>query len=689
MRLTALAATLVMTLVLPALRADEGMWTFDNLPIKQIQAKHGWAPDQAWLDHVRLSAVRFPGGSGSFVSKDGLVLTNHHVGHHWTQTVSDAQHDYVKNGFVAGNREQELKVPGLALFTLLEMENVTEQIEKAVPAGADDQAAAKAKAAALAALVKEQGAKTGLDCQPVSLYQGGQVWIYRYKKHTDVRLVMSPEYGVAAFGKDWDNFSWPRHDLDFSLFRVYENGKPYTPAHHLAWTGKGIGYGDLTFTVGHPGRTSRLETLAQMEAKRDVTNPMGIRGLDRIRASLHAYAAKGEEQSRLVSDQLMGVENAYKVVVGETDGLRDKVAMAKVAEAEKELRAKVDADPKLKALAGQSWTKIEEAVTQQKAIARETALQGALRSETLGSAVALHRYATEMLKPAEQRGPQYQDEKALAALKIRLKGTVAPDAAQESIALTGALLSAQQELGAEHPATQLLLAGKGPEAAAKELLAGSKVGDPAVRKALLEGEPKAILESTDPALVLARKLAPMLDELQKKQQSLQAVISEHLTRIAKARFAVYGTSTYPDATFTLRLSYGSVETYPSAGTLAQPFTTFAGLYDRAAGWGPKAEDGSWELPQRWLERRDKLNLFTPYNFISSNDIIGGNSGSPVVDKRGELVGLAFDGNIESNAGRYYFDSRVNRCLSVDARAIVEALDKVFDAKHLVAELTGK
>jgi hypothetical protein len=260
---------------------------------------------------------------------------------------------------------------------------------------------------------------------------------------------------------------------------------------------------------------------------------------------------------------------------------------------------------------------------------------------------------------------------------------------REFLALQSLMVSALQELGAEHPITQLLLGGKSPEAAAKELVAASRIGDPSVRRAMVEGDPRAILASTDPALDLARRLSPRLEEVQHRQQALQSVVTENLTRIAKARFAVYGTSTYPDATFTLRLSYGSVETYPSAGTLAQPFTTYAGMYDRAVAWGPKAEEGSWELPARWLERRDKLNLFTPYNFISSNDIIGGNSGSPVVDKRGELVGLAFDGNIESNAGRFYFDPRMNRCISVDARAIVEALDKIYDAKRLVAELTEK
>jgi hypothetical protein len=312
-----------------------------------------------------------------------------------------------------------------------------------------------------------------------------------------------------------------------------------------------------------------------------------------------------------------------------------------------------------------------------------------MRGEVLGTALSLYRYATDAGKPVDQRSFKFQDERALAAWKARLVGEGPVDAAQETLALQGTMVSVQQELGAEHPLAKVLLDGKTPEAATKALLAGTSLLDPKVRKALVDGEPKAILESTDPALQLVARLYPRLEELQKKQKALQSVISEHLTRIAKARFAVYGTSTYPDATFTLRLSYGAVETYPLAGTQAQPFTTFAGMYDRAAAWGPKAEGGSWELPARWIERRDKLNLFTPYNFISSNDIIGGNSGSPVVDKRGELVGLAFDGNIESNAGRYYFDSRLNRCLSVDARAIVHALDRIYGATNLVAELTGK
>jgi len=616
---------LALLLVAASLRADEGMWTFDNLPTKQMKAKFDFAPDQAWLDHVRLSALRFPGGSGSFVSADGLVLTNHHVGHDWIQKVSGDK-DFVKNGFVAKTHAQEVKVPGLALFTLMEMENVTEAVAKAVKPEMNEQQADAARKAALAEMVKAQAEKTKLVCEPVNLYQGGQLWIYRYKKHEDIRLVMAPEYDVAAFGKDWDNFSWTRHDLDFSLFRVYENGKPYKPAHHLKLNPKGVGYGDMTFTVGHPGRTSRLETLAQMEAKREVFNPLRIKGLDRTRRALKAFAAEGPEHAKQVSAQIMGTENGYKVMVGETEGLKDREAMAKVAAAEKELRAKVAADPQLSALAGESWTKIEQALEAQKSVAKEMGAIGGVMQVVGG----LKRLGDKPLPPATRT-------QILAALQ-----------------------GAQEDLGAQHPLVQALFQGH----KAEDLL-----------KTLKEGAPEAF--------------STQAKEITQKHQAAQAVISEHLTRIAQARFKVYGTSTYPDATFTLRLSYGKVETYPANGTLMQPFTTFAGLFDRAAAWGPKAEEGSWQLPARWMQRRDKINLWTPYNFITTNDITGGNSGSPVVDKKGELIGLAFDGNIESLPGRYYFDGRANRTLCVDLRGILEALGKVYDAPHLVKEVRGR
>jgi len=610
-------------------RADEGMWTFDNLPMKQMKAKYGFEPSKAWLDHVRLSALRMSGGSASFVSADGLVLTNHHMGHDSIQKVSDKDHDYVKHGFVARTRAQEIKIPGLSMSTLMEMEDVTAQVDRAVKPEMTEQQAAAARKEALETLVKEQTERTKLACEPVTLYQGGQLWIYRYKKHEDVRLVMAPEYDVAAFGKERDNFTWPRHDLDFSLFRIYENGKPYKPAHHLAWAKKGAEYGDMTFTVGHPGRTSRLMTLAQMEADRDVFLPVRLQFLDRTRKALHAFAAQDKDNPLQVSVQIMGTENSFKSSTGDLAGLKDRDAMAQVAAAEKELRGKVAADPKLAALAGESWTKIEQALQTTRGLAKEMASIGQLH-RLLGS---IKRTGQAALPPAVQTT-------GMATLQ-----------------------GLREELGAEHALVKALFQGR---------------GDAAVLASLKDGLPEAFQQQAQ--------------ELSRQNQSAQAVISEHLVRIAKARFAVFGTSTDPDATGTLRLSYGAIETYPMEGTLAQPFTTFAGLYDRHYSWGGnkgKAEGCSWALPERWLKQRDKLNLFTPYNYVTTNDITGGNSGSPIVDRKGEVIGLAFDGNIESLPGRYYFDGRTNRTLSVDTRAIVESLTKVFDAPHLVKELTGK
>ncbi|MBI4912825.1 MAG: S46 family peptidase [Acidobacteria bacterium] len=667
-------------------RGDEGMWTFDNLPLGILKTRYNFAPDQAWLDHVRMASVRVPHGSASFVSKDGLLLTNHHVAHGAIQQVSGEKNDYLKNGFVAASRADEIKIPGYTAQYLVSTENITGLVEKAVMAAPSGTRKDLLRAETIARLVAEENKKSGLHCESVALYQGGEEWIYRYKLLNDVRLVMAPEFGVAAFGGDWDNFTYPRHDLDMTLFRVYENGKPFHPPHHLTWAEKGASFGDLIFMVGHPGNTNRLDTLAQMKFALEEVVPFRLRNQGRMKKAYRRHASQGPAQAMEVSQQLMSAENFFKVFEREWAGLKDTEAMGRVAEAEQELRARVAENSELKAYAGDSWNKIEEALQLRRTFIKELFTVNTRGSVLFELALHLVRLPEELAKSPHERLGEYRDEKTLQATRTRLEKEQARRPEEEVREFTIGLEEALEELGAKHPFVEALLEGKSPADAAKDVVARTRMHEASFRKELLEKGTKAIQESKDPFILLARTLDPMNRTLRKAQEGVRAVISEHAARIAKARFAVYGKSKFPDATFTLRLSFGTVSTCRAMGTLLQPFTTFGGLFDRADAWGPEAENKSWALPQRWRERRHRLDPSTPFNFLSTHDSIGGNSGSPIVNRKGELVGLVFDGNIDSIPGRYYYDERVNRSISVDARGILEALEKVYDASHLVTEL---
>lgn len=671
----------------PSLRADEGMWTFDNLPVQKLKADYNFTPDQAWLDHVRLSSLRFPGGSGSFISPDGLVLTNHHVGRGSVQQLSSKEHDYIRDGFIAATRADELKVPGLELYTLMAMENVTDRVNKAVKPGTGDKEALKARKDELAKITKEIQDRTGLTAEAVTLYAGGEYWMYQYKKHTDIRLVMAPEQQIAFFGGDSDNFTYPRHNLDFTLFRVYEDGKPYHPAHHLNWTKTGVKNGDLTFVIGHPGSTERLGTSAQMAFAGEFSLPNRLKTYERQRQALLDYAKLSPENRRQVSSTIFGIENGIKAMTGYLSGLKNQEAMARIAKAEKVLKAKVAADPTSNA-AG-SWAAIEKALRVQKTLFQESqALNSrsgaAYESSLLGHALTLVRLADESAKPSDQRLEEYRDTR-LEGVKKRLQVNRPYYPALETAMFTFGLTES-----AGTPLVTSILAGRTPAAFAKAAVEGSKLGDPAVRKALMEGGKKAIDASQDPMIVLARKIdGPNRAFRKKMEDQVTSVLAEHGGRIAKARFKAYGKSVYPDATFTLRMTYGPVASYPANGTHIQPFTTLGGLYDRAAAWGPEAENGAWSLPKRWIENRSKVNPDTPFVFAHAVDIIGGNSGSPVIDRKGDLIGLIFDGNIESLPGHFFYDGKVNRGIAVDARAIIEALDKVYADKPIVSEILGK
>jgi hypothetical protein len=681
-----LCATLAAALAVPA-AAEEGMFTFDNPPLKRLQDEHGFTPDQQWLDHVRLASVRFnDGGSGSFVSPDGLMISNHHVGLGCIQNLSSAEKNYVSAGYLAEAREKEPACPGYEVNVLLGTEDVTARVLGAVKANVSDKAALDARKAEIARIETECSKKTGLRCDVTKLYQGGVYHLYTYKKYTDVRLVFAPEQQIAFFGGDPDNFSFPRHDLDMALFRAYENGQPARSPDYLPFAREAVKDGELVFVSGNPGSTSRLETLAQFEAARDVLVPEVLDYLKRRLAVLRDYAATGPEAERRSKAQIFGLENAQKAFQGRLDALRDQKAMAGHAAREKELRARIAADPALAATVGDAYEAIAAAEQKGAARASESRYVGFGGSRLLNYAGVITRHVTETKKPNEVRLEEFVDSN-LASLENVLysKAPVYDDL--EIATLTHQLELARELLGLDHPYVKAVLAGRTPAEVARQAVSGTALKDVAARRALVKGGEAAVKASTDPMVVLARTIDPFAREVRRfKDDEVEAVTTRGHERIGKARFAAYGTSQPPDATFTLRLSYGVVKPYSYAGTVQAARTTFHGLYDRAASWGNKHP---WDLPARYLERKARLDLETPLNFVHTADIIGGNSGSPTINRRGEFVGLIFDGNIESLAWDYFYTDEKGRAVSVDAQGILEALEAVYGADAVVKELGGR
>jgi hypothetical protein len=681
------AALVVSLLVASPTLADEGMWTFDNPPVKQLKERYGFTPTKDWLDKVRLASVRFmDGGSGSFVSADGLMITNHHVGLGCIQNLSSAENDYVKKGYYAPTRDKEAACPGYEVNVLTGMQDVTPKVLSAVRPEMTDAQAREARKAATAALENECAARTKKRCDVVSLYQGGEYHLYEYTKYTDVRLVFAPEQGIAFFGGDPDNFTFPRHDVDICLMRAYEGGQPVKPAAHLRWTQKGVGEGDLVFVSGHPGSTSRLETVARLEYLRDHALPFRLAAIDRRLAALRAYAARGEEQERRALDQIFYLENSRKAYGGFHAALVDAKAMATKAHEEQALREKVAADPALAASIGDPWATV--AGIQQKIVPRamELRLVGFDGSRLLGMAGQIVQYVAEVKKPNEKRYEEFVDAN-LDSLRNELLSPAPVYDDLEVVTLTDQLQLALEGLGPDHAYVKAALSGKTPAEAAQAAVAGTKLQDPAARRAFLDGGEKAVTASTDAMIVLARRLDPLVREVRRfLEDEVDAPSTRAMERIAQARWKVYGRMVPPDATFTLRLSYGAVKGYPAEGTTVAPFTTFYGMLDRSISHGGKAP---WDLPPRWQEKKALLKLETPLNFASTNDIIGGNSGSPVVDRAGEFVGIVFDGNIQSLAWKYFFTEDQGRAVAVDARGIAEALRSVFGADALLRELTGR
>lgn len=672
-------------------RADEGMWTFDNPPLKQWREKYNFAPTNQWLDHVRLSTVRLSegagGGTGSFISADGLVFTNQHVGAGQVAKLSKEGRDLVKEGFYARTRAEELKCPDLEVNVLVSYEDVTARVQGAVKAGAADKDAAAQRRAATAAIEKEETAKTNLKSEVVTLYNGGEYWLYRFKRYNDVRLVFAPEEQIAYFGGDYDNFTFPRYNLDITFFRVYENNQPAKIEHYLKWATKDVGENELVIVPGFPGSTARLLTAAQIKYQREIGNPLQLRVWTARSEALQRYSQLGDEQRRQAAQTMRGLENSLKRLVGQQAGLENPRIIKKKEDEEAALRKAVAAKPEWQGAYGEAWMQIEKAYAELPALANRLAFSNLTASRLGTLASSFVRYAEEARKPDAQRYEEFRDAR-LASLKLTLLSSAPIYPALEETILTAWLAEAQQALGSNDPFIRAALRDATPSATAKRVISGSKLHDAAFRKALFEGGVDAINKSNDPLLELARKVEPIIRELRQwNEEKIQSVETRAGEKIAQARFAVYGRSVYPDANFNLRITYGTVVGYDEDTTRVPFKTTFYGLYDRAASFNEKTP---YDLPARWREAKSVLSLATPFNFVYTADTIGGNSGSPVINRNAEVVGINFDSNIQKLPNRYlYIDENEGaRAVGVHAAAIVEALQKLYDANALVKEING-
>jgi V8-like Glu-specific endopeptidase len=687
MRLTFFAVAAFAALAVSPARADEGMWTFDNFPSAAMKAKHGFAPDQAWLDRVRQSAVRLSSGcSASTVSPNGLVLTNWHCVSDCVQALSSKQDDFAAEGFLAARAEDEKTCPGMQAEILMSISDVTTRVKAAI-AGKAAADVAKARQGEIAR-IEEEGCKADkkLQCEVVSLYRGGQYKLYTYRKYEDVRLAFAPETSTGFFGGDPDNFNFPRFCLDSAMLRLYEDGKPVATPTHLAWTTDVPKEGEPVFVAGNPGSTQRLYTKAQLEFDRDWQLPTRQLIRSELRGRLLNYASQGAEAKRTSADIIFSIENSFKAQYGQQRALLDPEFFAtKVAE-ETSLRARLKKNASLAREIGDPWADMEKVVAAQRELYMShdwlQARAGSI-SQLYGHARLLVRAAEERAKPNADRLPGFTDSD-IPQLERQMKEQVPVYSEVERIGLELWLSKTREFLTVDDLRVQRLLGKEGPEAIAEAAIKGTKLGDANVRLALWNGGKAAVDASRDPLIVLARRAeADSREVLKAWRERVEGPAALASERLARARFALDGDKVYPDATFTLRLSYGTVAGWTYNGRTIAPYSTVEGLYARATGAEPFA------LAPKWLAAESSLNKSTVFNLTSTNDIIGGNSGSPLIDAKGRVVGAVFDGNIHSLGGGYGYDARTNRTVSVSTAAISEALRKVYKADRLADELGVK
>lgn len=681
-RILALAGLCLVTL-LPSrdVAADEGMWLFTDLPSELLQQRHDFKPTEEWTRHIMLSSVRFnSGGSASFVSSQGLVLTNHHVAADTLQKLSTPEHNYVRDGFLAKSRADEVKSPHLELNQLVSIEDVTALVNSAVTAEMPAAEASRARQAAMAEIEKESLDKTGLRSDVVTLFGGAKYHLYRYKKYTDVRLVWAPETQAAFFGGDADNFEYPRYCLDVALFRVYENDEPVKIEHFLRYSEAGPAEGDLVFVSGNPGRTQRIFTEAALEYLRDQRMPYVLNLLRRWEILLQQYSYEGNEQKRRARDELFGIQNSRKAYTGMIQGLQDPDFIASKAEKEKKLLKNVAANPKLKQSV-EAWKTIEDVQKRRRELLGRSA-SFANRSTLYSIAEELVLMAAEDQKPSPDRLREYR-ESARESLEQELFSPAPIYDDLEQVKLADAIAFFMEQRGGDDPLVQQVLDGKSPQERAAELIEGTDLEDVEHRREIVKAGLEGISESKDPLIELARLLEPEYRKLREQTEELDELERQAYAKITEATVAVEGTSGYPDATFTLRLAVGTVKGYIENGKEVPPWTTLAGAFEHEA---EHDAEGDWALPESWHRHKEELDLSTPLNFVCTADIIGGNSGSPVVNREGELVGVIFDGNIQSLTADFFYSEEVARAIAVHSSGIREALLKIYGAERLVKEL---
>jgi hypothetical protein len=659
------------------------MWTFEAPPLDYWKARYGFTATKDWLDHVRLASVRLPNCSASFVSSRGLVMTNHHCARECITAVSTPDSNFQELGFVSKTQADERKCEGLYVDQLQSIEDVTDRIQGAIKGRAPAQQVAQ-RNAAIAEI--EEGCKreAGLNCQVVSYYQGGAYSLYRFKRFDDLRLVMAPEEAISFFGGDPDNFTYPRYDLDLTLLRVYQSGTPFQPKDYLKWSANGAREGDVVFVTGNPGSTGRLLTMAQMEYLRDVAYPAQLSSYDRNLAVLRELSQKDEATRRALENDLFSLENSKKAVTGYLSGLQDSALMAKKRTFERDFRRRIARDPKLQARYVSAWEAIAAATREQAALAKQQRWYSFGGSPLLNAAGGIVRVPQQAKLPDSLRLPQYRGQ-GLENIRNSILGDVSSDPEQDKQMLQAWLTQASKDLPKNDPYLQTILGGRSPEVAAEGAVNGTRLADSSARAALIEGGSTAVAASNDPLIVLARKLNPIAMRVQQRSARLNDVMSANAERVGQAIFAAYGRSLPPDATFSLRISDGVVKSFPMNGTIAPYKTSFYGLFGRSAEFDDKPP---FKLPERWKSHRDRLDLAQPLDFVTTNDIIGGNSGSPVINKDAEVVGLIFDGNIEQLPNRFLYTDEVARAVAVHSEGIVESLRKVYEADRIADELEG-